>query len=86
MLSMLQFQLRSVKEAATGGVPFKKLFLKILQKGQENTCARVLFSTNFQIKVRNFIKMETLAQMFSCKFCEIFKNTFFTEHLRKTAP
>ena len=25
----------------------------------------------------NFIKKETLAQMFSCKFCEISKNTFF---------
>ena len=25
----------------------------------------------------NFIKKETLAQMFSCEFCEIFKNTFF---------
>ena len=23
--------------------------------------------------------------MFSCEFCEIFKNTFFTEHLRKVA-
>ena len=30
----------------------------------------------------NFIKKETLAQVFSCEFCEIFKNTFFTEHLR----
>ena len=27
---------------------------------------------------------ETLAQMSSCKFCEIFKNTFFTEHLWTT--
>ena len=26
-----------------------------------------------------------LAQVFSCEFCEIFKNTFFTEHLRETA-
>ena len=25
----------------------------------------------------NFIKKETLAQVFSCKFCEISKNTFF---------
>ena len=25
----------------------------------------------------NFIKKETLAQMFSCEFCEISKNTFF---------
>ena len=33
----------------------------------------------------NFIKKETLAQVFSCKFCEIFKNTFLTEHLQLTA-
>ena len=31
------------------------------------------------------IKNETLAQAFCCEFCEIFKNTFFTEHLRMTA-
>ena len=29
----------------------------------------------------NFIKKETLAQVFSCEFCEISKNTFFIEHL-----
>ena len=29
----------------------------------------------------NFIKNKTLAQRFSCGFCKIFKNTFFTEHL-----
>ena len=34
----------------------------------------------------NFIKKETLAQVFSCEFCEISKNTFFTEHLQTTAP
>ena len=38
-----------------------------------------------QIQACNFIKKETLAQMFSCEFSEIFKNTFFTEHLRTTA-
>ena len=31
------------------------------------------------------IKKETLVQVFSCKLCEIFKNTFFTEHLWTTA-
>ena len=31
------------------------------------------------------MKKETLAQVFSCEFCEIFKNTFFTEHFRETA-
>ena len=29
----------------------------------------------------NFIKKKTLAQLFFCEFCEIFKKTFFTEHL-----
>ena len=33
----------------------------------------------------NFIKKETLAEVFSCEFSEICKNTFFTEHLRETA-
>ena len=33
----------------------------------------------------SFIKKETLAQVFSYEFCEIFKNTFFVEHLRATA-
>ena len=33
----------------------------------------------------NLIKKETLAQVFSCEFCEIFKNTFFTEHVWATA-
>ena len=33
----------------------------------------------------NFIKEETLALSFYCEFCEIFKNTSFTEHLRPTA-
>ena len=33
----------------------------------------------------NFIKKETLAQVFSCEFCEIFKNMYFEDHLRKAA-
>ena len=28
----------------------------------------------FKVKACNFIKKETLAQVFSCEFCEIFKN------------
>ena len=34
-----------------------------------------------QLSAYNFIKKETLAQVFSCKFCETFKNTLFIEHL-----
>ena len=33
----------------------------------------------------NIIKKEFLAQVFSYEFCESFKNTFFTEHLRVSA-
>ena len=33
----------------------------------------------------NFIKQETLAQVVSCEFWKIFKNSFFTEHIRETA-
>ena len=36
-------------------------------------------------RARNFIKRKTLAQVFSCEFCQIFKNTFFTEQLWTTA-
>ena len=33
----------------------------------------------------NFMKKETMAQVFSCELCEFSKNNFFTEHLRATA-
>ena len=49
----------------------KKVFLEVSQNLQENTCAR---KTPGQ--VCNFIKIETLAQAFSCEFCKISKSTF----------
>ena len=33
----------------------------------------------------NFIKKETLAQVFSCEFAKFLKNSFFTEHVWATA-
>ena len=62
-------------EAVVRKCSVKKVFLQISQNSLENTCAR----DSFLIK---FIKKETLAQAFSCEFCEISKNTFFIEHLR----
>ena len=44
------------------------MFLKVSQNSQKNACARVSC---------NFIKKEALAQVFSCEFCETFKNKFF---------
>ena len=64
----------------------KKVFLKILQNSQKNMCARISFLIKLQSETCNFIKKGTLAQVFSCGFCEIFKNTFFTENLRAMQP
>ena len=71
-------------EATTRGLLWKKVFFKISQYSQENTYARVYFLVKLQVDVCNLIKKETLAQVFSCEFCEIFKNTYFTEHFWKT--
>ena len=57
----------------------KKGVLEILQNSQENACTRDSFLIKLQA---NFIKEESLARVFSCKFWETSKNTFFTEHLR----
>ena len=62
-----------------------EVFLEILQNSQANTCVRVSFLIKSQASVYNFIKKEILARVFPCQLCEIFKNTFFTEHLWATA-
>ena len=51
----------------------EKLFLKVSQNSHKKICARVWPAT--------LLKKETLAQMFSFEFCEIFKSTFFIEQL-----
>ena len=65
--------LRIMLEAVVRRCFVKKVFLEISQNSQENTCARVSFFT----KACNFIKKETLAQVFSREFYEISKSTFF---------
>ena len=60
-------------------------FLEIRQNSQENTCARASFLIKLQTWACNFIDKETLANVFSCEFCEIFRNTCVTEHLWTTA-
>ena len=37
------------------------------------------------IQACNFIKTRLQTQVFSCEICEIFKNTYFEEHLRTAA-
>ena len=59
-------------EAVAPMCSVKKMLLKNSKYPQKNTCA----------KTCNFIKKETMAQVFSCECCEIFKNTF----LYRTPP
>ena len=47
--------------------------LEFSQNSQENNYARVSFLLNLQAEACNFVKKETLAQVFSCKFCEILR-------------
>ena len=63
----------------------KKVFLKIWQNSQENTVSETSFFKSCWPEACNVLKKATLTQVFSCKFCEIFKNTFFTEDIRVTA-
>ena len=36
-------------------------------------------------KVKGLQNKETPTQVFSCEYCEIFKNTYFEEHLQTAA-
>ena len=57
-------------------------FAKLTEK---HLCQCLFFNKVAGLKTATLIKKETLAQVFSCEFSEIFKNVFFTEHLRTTA-
>ena len=84
-LTLLYTSVYLSTEAATGGVLQEKVFLEISQNSLENTGVKVSFLIKLQVEACNFIKKETLAQVFSCEFCENSRNTFFTDHLWVTA-
>ena len=66
------FLYRGRFRSSHGRCSVKIVFLKISQISQENTCI-------------GDSKKEAPTQLFSCEYCEIFKNTYFQEHLRMTA-
>ena len=76
--------LESIKTTA-GGVLQIKVYLKISQFTGKHLCRSPLLKESCRPQAHNFIKKETSAQMHSCKFCEICKRSFFTEHLYATA-
>ena len=54
---------------------------------RQHLCQSLFFSNvdNVADLASNITEKETPAQVFSCEFGEIFKNTFFTEHFWVTA-
>ena len=77
MFSLTADTIFHYSEAATRRALWKKVFLEISQ---------ISLATWFNsTKVCNFIKKEALTQVFSCEFCEIFKSTYFEEHLQTAA-
>ena len=59
---------------------FKRGVLKSFTKYTGKHLSQSLFFN--KVEACNLVKKETQAQVVSREFCEIFKNTFFTEHLQ----
>ena len=53
------------------------MFLKISENSLKGICDTIFSLIKKQVLTLNFIKKETLAQVFPCEFWEISKNTFF---------
>ena len=64
---------------------YEKDVLRNFAKLTEKHLCQGLFLIKLQTQAFNFIKKETVAQVFSYEVRKMSKNTFFTEHLRTTA-
>ena len=70
-------------EAATRGVLYKNVFLKISQNSQENTCARFSFLIKLQTSACNFIKKRLWHRCFPVKFSEFLRILFLQNTSRR---
>ena len=66
-------------------VCYKKVVFRNFTKfTRKHLCQSLFFNKVASLRPATLFK-KRLAQVFSCDFCEIFKDTIFTEHLWKTA-
>ena len=79
--SSLFYRDRSIHQRCSRKKGVLKNFTKFTGK---HVCQSLLFN-KVAGENSNFIKKETLTQVLSCEFFEIFKNTCFTGHLWTTA-
>ena len=64
------------------GIDKKLIWIDLRVENFKDTALRSSRSELFCLpQACNFIKKDTLAQMFLCDFCQMFKNTLFIEHL-----
>ena len=59
----------------------KKCFHKIFTKFTGKQLYQILFFSKVVTLRPEFIKKETPTQVIFCEFCNIYKKTFFTEHI-----
>ena len=51
----------------------------------KHLCCNLFFNKVAGLRYATLLKKETLSQVFSCEYCNIFKNTYFEEHPRTDA-
>ena len=69
----------NLSEAAVCRCSSKQVFLKISQYSQKISVFESLFNKAGTLITCVFIKKEIPTQVFSCEYCEIFKNSFLME-------
>ena len=70
------------KEEVTQKCSVTKVFLKISQNSQKNTCARVSFLIKLQALVCTFINNRLWHRCFLVNFDKLLRAPFFIEHLQ----
>ena len=80
---------QDLSEAVVCRCSIKWLFLKMSQNSQKKHLCQSLFFNKvarWGLGRRSVTLFKnTLVSVFSCEFCDIFKNTFFIEHVRTAA-
>ena len=77
-------QEKNTEEGPRGALQ-KKSVPKIFLFSSKNACVVVSFLKSLLTVYYKLYYKETATQVFSCKQCEIFKNTYFEGYLRTTA-
>ena len=63
----------------------KKVFLKILQNSQQNTCVRVFFYNDAGLRPGNVLENRLRQSCFSVNLAKFLRIPFFTIHLQEIA-